>query len=236
MKVTLVKVKKNQEASHTSYLQGNKMKKLLFLIALLTLVQATQNRIGLTTTFPNGATHLECVYVQEGLNAEQVLSKSVLKPVFTKTTSLGKALVKVGNIGCSPEDPWCQCKTIKCCLLWNLWYNENTSLEFSKVGYSQLIPKNNSVIASAWGFDYKSKPPQFSIEYICSHNNTVPNANYSSPETCSELNESQRIETLTQTVMQAQHAQNLEQKPDATGTVILVLILAVGIYMLLNKN
>ena len=200
------------------------MNKLFFLLLLTSLAVATDIRVGISTTFPDGRTLLNCLSVNEGTSAEEILKQTQLETIFTKESQFGKALAKVGEAGCSATDPWCQCNT-NCCLLWNLWYSENGKMEFSSVGYSLLIPKNNSVVASIWGRDFDDKPPSYSIEYICENNSTIIQTNYSQALTCDEVpSKGQKKQTSTAT-----------QSTSPIGLIIFIASLLAGTWVALKR-
>jgi len=166
------------------------MKKILFfaLLAIFVSSPVLAARVGVVTTFPDGRTITTCVSVPKDATAKDALNITGMRTEW-KIYPFGDALTRIEDVGCPESDPFCECKSMECCLFWNLWILKPGEKEwkFSPAGYSNYIVEDRDVIGNIWAGDATKSPPlkEFSqLESLCPKMKTFRSSKYYGMHMC----------------------------------------------------
>ncbi|MFC2154582.1 carboxypeptidase-like regulatory domain-containing protein, partial [Candidatus Altiarchaeota archaeon] len=78
---------------------------LICLLGLASFGQAA--RVGIVIDFPDGATHVECLDVPEGMNGFEVLEKTGMNLEWSPPSAWGHALCGIESVGCPSDNCFC---------------------------------------------------------------------------------------------------------------------------------
>lgn len=143
---------------------------VLALVALivgpaLTAAQAGgTNRAGVVVRFDNGDIERRCVaFDEDEIDGDELLRQSGLQQQVEQS-SLGTAVCKIGEDGCSSDDCFC-----KFPVFWGYWTRgpRQTDWTFSDVGSSERKVRHGTVDGWSWGKDGKPAPPKVSFDDVC---------------------------------------------------------------------
>ena len=132
-------------------------------ILLLLLLSSTviADKAGLVVQFDNFTIIKKCIEFQSGASALDVLGNSGLQ-IVTKDygAGLGVALCKIGDVGCSADNCFCQSQ------YWGFYYIVGGNWEYAPVGISGYTVRNGDVLGFRWGV-YGDKPELHSFDEVC---------------------------------------------------------------------
>ncbi len=137
------------------------MRKWVLMLLLLSSV-VIADKAGLVVQFDNSTVIKKCIEFQSGASAFDVLENSGLQ-IATRDfgPGLGMALCKIGDVGCSADNCFCQSE------YWGFYYLSGGSWEYAPVGISGYTISNGDVLGFRWGA-YGDKPELHSFGEICS--------------------------------------------------------------------
>lgn len=150
------------------------MKKFILVFLFLSAI-VFADKAGVLIQYSNSSFISKCVEFQSGDDALRVLRDSGAM-VVTKDygSSLGMALCKIEDTGCSEDNCFCQSD------YWGFYYVENGSWLYSPVGVGSYHPRDGDMLGFRWGA-FGDGPISKFFSDVCSDNNTQ--AEISAPDT-----------------------------------------------------
>lgn len=130
---------------------------------------------GLVVRYGNGSVTTHCVDLGEDGQAsgEEVLRASGLA-VTAEYSSMGAAICKIENDGCSypAEGCFCQCtlQPGQTCVYWSYWHLKNNQWQYSQFGTTNYTVHSGEVDGWSWGAGTTSNavaPPVYTFNDIC---------------------------------------------------------------------
>jgi hypothetical protein len=130
---------------------------------------------GLVVRYGNGSVTTRCVDLGEDGQAsgEEVLRASGLA-VTAEYSSMGAAICKIENDGCSypAEGCFCQCtlQPGQTCVYWSYWHLKNNQWQYSQFGTTNYTVHSGEVDGWSWGAGTTSNavaPPMYTFNDIC---------------------------------------------------------------------
>jgi hypothetical protein len=136
---------------------------------------AFPHHAGLVVRDGNGNVTTRCVDLGEDGQAsgEEVLRASGLS-ITAEYSSMGAAICKIGNDGCSypAEDCFCQCtlQPGQTCMYWSYWHLVNNQWQYSQFGTTNYTVHSGEVEGWSWGAGTTSSavaPPVYTFSDLC---------------------------------------------------------------------
>lgn len=150
----------------------------LCLIAFLlpaTVLAQEENSAGLVVVHDDGTIVQQCISFSEPeISGLQVLERSVLDLNYDAQNSMGAAVCRIDNEGCSfPQDNcFCQCQEPPC-FYWSYWYLADDGWTYSSLGAANREIRDGDVEAWVWsdgtlnsGAD-RQPPDDLTYDQIC---------------------------------------------------------------------
>ncbi len=141
---------------------------LLLFSSVLLAARASDIKVGVVTSFPNGSSAFHCVSTQAGTSAEDIVKKTGFETVWADF-GFGHVLAKVEDVGCSESNAFCYSQ---CGLFWHfMLLNSSGQWVFSNAGYSVYYPRDGEVIGNLWTSG-RASLPSTDFTRVCANNNT----------------------------------------------------------------
>ncbi|NJN94399.1 MAG: hypothetical protein HC875_10055, partial [Anaerolineales bacterium] len=146
---------------------------VLSIIFSVGLVRAeTSHRVGLVVVHGDQVLK-QCVeFSEDELTGYEILERSGLDFNADLSNSMGAAICRIDNHGCSypADDCFCQCQGTPCSF-WSYWHLDGGSWRFSGLGTSNYEVNDGDVEGWIWGEGTPNRggspPPVVTFEEIC---------------------------------------------------------------------
>lgn len=124
-------------------------------------------RAGLVVRFDDGRVETRCVaFEEQEISGLDLLNKSEISGIATAPDG---AVCSIDNVGCPPEDCFCQCP-FPSCEYWAYYQRRDGGWIYSQDGQVYSIVRDGSLDGWSWGAgDFASgvEPPQWNFENVC---------------------------------------------------------------------
>ena len=125
------------------------------------------NHADLVIVFPDGRVETRCVlFEKEEISGAELLRRSGLSTVFSKSGGFGEGVCRIDDTGCSdPGSCYCQCSGGDCAY-WAYFALAESQWRFQNIGPSQRVIRDGDTDAWVWGAG-GGPPPSAELTAAC---------------------------------------------------------------------